>query len=96
MCNCKPRLYTNSQQGFSLDKEVPIDSKCNGYFVQNVGNTLLVLNQYIVLQPNASFALGGNEGEIFTGRLDIQFKLPTPAPPVPSNGAVIVQKIYVE
>jgi len=98
MCDCKKELrpYTTSNQGYTQNAQIPIDRRCNGYTVLNTGNTLLIVNAVMVIQPGASIAVGGNEGEIFVGRLDIQFQLPVPAPGTPVNGAGVMQKVYLD
>lgn len=97
MCsNCKYQKYTSSVRSFGQPSEVPLSELCNAWAVQNAGNMLVVVNQQWILQPGQSLGLGGNEGEIFAGRLDIQFAVPTPAPVTPNPVAVVMQKIYVE
>lgn len=96
MCNCPTRKWTTSEVGYSTPVQVPLSRTCNSYLVQNVGNTLVIINSWVVVQPGQAYAVGGNENEIQDGaRLDIDFRLPTPAPLVPVNGAVAIQKIYV-
>lgn len=96
MCDCKKRKWTTSETGYSSEKVVPLDRHCNSYLVQNVGNTLLIINTFIVVQPLQAYAVGGNENEEQEGaRLDISFRLPAVPPLTPVNGAVVVQKIYV-
>lgn len=73
--------------------QVPIGNNVNGFTVKNAGNTILMFNQE-PLQPGESQSIGGNEGEIYTGRVSIFFMLPTPAPGTPVNSAWITIKFY--
>lgn len=85
--NSVPNQYSNPGQ-------IPLDPYCNGLTVKNGGNTLLLF-QGETLQPQESKAIGGNRKELFRGRIDIDFALPTPAPPTPINLAIVTQKVYV-
>jgi hypothetical protein len=73
--------------------QVQIGDNVNGFTVKNAGNTIVFFNQE-PLQPGESQTIGGNEGEIFVGRVDIYFKLPVPAPLTPVNMAWITVKFY--
>jgi hypothetical protein len=73
--------------------QVQIGNNVNGVTVKNAGNTIVIFNQE-PLQPGESESIGGNEGEIFVGRVDIFFTLPVPPPLVPVNMAWIIVKYY--
>jgi hypothetical protein len=81
----------NLQQGTA---QVPMGNNVNGFVIKNAGNTIVLFNNE-PLQPGESQSVGGNEGEIFDGRVDIYFRLPTPAPGTPVNSAWITVKYYV-
>jgi hypothetical protein len=72
---------------------VQIGNNVNGFTVKNAGNTIVVFNQE-QLQPGESFTVGGNIGEIYSGRVDIYFRLPVPPPGTPVNMCWITVKFY--
>lgn len=74
--------------------QVQLPVNVNGVSVHNTGNTIVLCNED-PLQPGESKTIGGNWGEIFTGRIFIRFILPTPAPAVPVNQATVTSKFYV-
>jgi hypothetical protein len=74
--------------------QVPIGNDVNGFVVKNAGNTLVVFKGE-QLQPGESQSVGGNEGEIYNGRVDIFFQLPVPAPGTPVNMCYVTVKYYV-
>jgi hypothetical protein len=87
--------YNTSVQVYQgLPKQVVVAELLNGITVSNEGNTLVIF-QGDTLQPGTFKAIQGNAGEIFSGRIDISFELPVPAPIVPVNMAVVTQKYYV-
>lgn len=78
-----------------------LDAKCNGVTIINQGNGAAIVNQvYLNASPlnvsatdryaGESLAIGGNEGEILTGRLQVAF-----APAVTQPLVIIVQKYYL-
>jgi hypothetical protein len=73
--------------------QVPIGDNVNGFVVKNSGNTIVMFNRE-PLQPGESQTVGGNEGEIYVGRVDIFFVLPIPAPAVPIDSCWITVKYY--
>lgn len=86
-------LYNTSTLEYTAQRSVVLDKLCNGVTVINKGNTIAMWNG-LPLQPNESMTVGGNVGEVFVGRVDISFSLPTPAPPTPVNSAWVIQKFY--
>jgi hypothetical protein len=76
-------------------QSVNVDPLCNGFVVKNEGNTLVKIMGETIL-PNASKSVGGNLGEIFEGKIDLYFALPTPAPATPINLCIVTQKVYVK
>jgi len=97
-CGCTgrktARMYNSSTQDYSRQTSVVPDKLCNGVTVINKGNTIALWNG-LPLVPGESMTVGGNEGEVYIGRIDISFALPVPAPPVPINQAFVIQKFYV-
>ena len=71
------------------------DPLCNGFVIKNEGNTLVRVMGETIL-PNASKSVGGNYGEVYEGKVDLFFSLPTPAPLTPVNLCIITQKVYVK
>jgi hypothetical protein len=101
MCNCKTTFFKNLieynvvTQEYSLPQQVVLDRYCNGLVIKNAGNTLVII-MGDTLQPGESKSIGGNYGEVYRARTDINF-LPPPVPPlVTQNLAVVTQKFYLE
>jgi hypothetical protein len=88
-------LFNITMQEYTEQRNVVVDKLCNGVTVINKGNTIAMWNQ-LPLLPDESMTVGGNEGEVFVGRVDITFALPTPAPASPQNSAWVIQKFYVD
>jgi len=86
-------LYNMSQQEYSAPRSVNIDKLCNGVTVLNAGTVYVTWNG-IPIAPGASMTVGGNEGEIFVGRVDIGFFTQTPAPGTIVKSAWVIQKFY--
>jgi hypothetical protein len=78
-----PLPYTTSQQ-------VQLMRPCNGWTVINQGKTNVTVNGTILLLPQEFIAVGGNEGEEYTGYLRITFANNAN----PGNNAVVLQKFY--
>ena len=100
MCNCvgctgkrKPRYYNTTTQEYTALRSVNVDKMCNGFSVNNAGTTIVTLNGE-PLQPGQSKTVGGNEDEIYVGRIDLAFIVPTPAPSTIINSAWVTQKFY--
>jgi hypothetical protein len=87
--------YNTTTQEYTEQRSVNLDKLCNGVTVINKGNTIVMWNG-LPLVPDESMTVGGNKGEVFVGRVDISFSLPTPAPPTPVNSAWVIQKFYEE
>lgn len=85
--------YNVSSQTYSNVTDVQWDKYLNGFFIHNTGNTLLIFNND-VLQPGDTKTVGGNYGEIYDGRINLMFRLPTPAPLTPENEVIVTQKFY--
>jgi hypothetical protein len=94
-CTGKRELvpYNISQQNYVKQESVNIDKLCNGVTVLNAGTTFATWNG-IPLAPGQSLTVGGNEGEIYKGRVDIAFFTQTPAPAMITNSAWVIQKFY--
>lgn len=84
-------LYNFTTEQYSQPSQVKVDEFCNGITVKNIGAApaATVLFNGIPLLINESFSLGGNEREIFRGRIDIDFT------GLGSTLAVVIQKYYL-
>ena len=90
------RKYNIFKRNFAQNTtQVPIGNNVNGFTIKNAGNTIVMFNNE-PLQPGESQSVGGNEGELYIGRVDIFFMLPTPAPGTPVNSCWITVKFYTE
>jgi hypothetical protein len=85
--------YNSSYTQYSIPSNIVVDRLCNSYTVINIGTTVMTVNG-IPLNPGVpgtnngeSFSLGGNKGEIFTGRIDIGFATGV-------GLCVVIQKFY--
>jgi hypothetical protein len=87
--------YNTDTQEYSAQRSVVVDRLCNGFSVNNAGTTIVMLNGE-PLQPGQSKTVGGNEGEIYVGRIDISFLIPTPAPSTIVFSAWVTQKFFLE
>lgn len=83
-------------QHYQKSGKVPLDRLTNGFTVRNDGNSNVVVNGE-TLPPGAFKAIGGNYGEIYAGRLDINFNITgiMPAPNPVINDAVVTNKYYM-
>src|ERR1700719_5362979 len=86
--------FNTSVQQYSGPQQVIIAENLNAIAVKNEGTTMVIF-QFDTLQPGESKSIGGNEGEIYDARIDISFLVPTPAPAVITNLAVVSQKFYL-
>jgi hypothetical protein len=74
-----------------------IEKNCNGFTVTNIGDTIVKVNDQIFYPgvPGTSLgdsrSFGGNEGEIYMGRLKVAFQTPLGVAPQ----IEVVQKVYV-
>jgi hypothetical protein len=89
----RPKYYNTTTQEYRSLRSVPVDARCNGFTVNNAGTTIVTLNGE-PLQPGQSKTVGGNEGEIYVGRIDLAFYTPSPAPSTIVNSAWVTQKFY--
>lgn len=87
--------YYFSSVVYYAGASVEVEPKCNAMTFCNIGTTDAMINAAIPLHPGNSVAngeawtIGGNKGEILTGRVDISF-------PAGEGGAVlVVQKYYL-
>jgi|HubBroStandDraft_4_1064222.scaffolds.fasta_scaffold46812_2 hypothetical protein len=86
--------YDTNTEIISQPKKITLDLNCNGITVKNIGNSIVIVDGNPLL-PLEALNIGGNKGEIYTGRHNISFQ-PNPAVVVPEiDLAVIVQKFYV-
>jgi hypothetical protein len=89
----RPQFYNTTTQEYTVQRSVNVEKLCNGVTVINKGNTIAMWNG-LPLNPGESMTVGGNEGEVFVGRIDISFTMPTPPPGSPVNSAWVIQKFY--
>lgn len=85
--------YNLNARTFTAPANVSFADFTNGFTVRNTGTTWLIASG-ILLKPGESFAIGGNRGEIFEGRIDLKFQLQSPAPAVVVNEALVSEKFY--
>lgn len=88
--------YNTDTQHYHQSGKIPLDRLTNGFTIRNAGNSNVVVNGD-TLPPGAFKAFGGNYGEIYAGRLDINFNITgiTPAPAQVINDAVLTNKYYM-
>jgi hypothetical protein len=86
-------FYNSTTQEYTVQHSVVVDKLCNGATVINKGTTLALWNG-LPLNPGESMTVGGNEGEVYVGRIDISFQIPVPAPATIVNSAWVIQKFY--
>lgn len=87
--------YNTAVQVYTLPVQAPIDPYCNGITIKNSGNTNVIF-QGDLLAPGESKFIGGNRAEVYIGRIDLNFALPTPAPVTPQNSCTVTVKYYVD
>jgi hypothetical protein len=86
--------YNTTAQEYVKQHSVNLSKLCNGVTVLNAGTTFVTWNG-VPLGPGQSMTVGGNEGEEFIGRVDLNFFTQSPAPPTIINSAWVIQKFYV-
>jgi hypothetical protein len=94
-CTGKRKMvfYNTTTQEYTALRSVVVDKRCNGFTVNNAGTTIVTVNGE-PLQPGDTKTVGGNEGEVYVGRIDLAFYTPTPAPSIIVNSAWVTQKFY--
>lgn len=97
-CDCDKKeqilFYNTNTQAYYAQAKVFFPPMCNGFVVKNAGNQLLIFDDE-TLQPGESKAVGGNKGEIFIGRKDLNFQVPAGFVGTPNNVAYVTFKYYV-
>lgn len=87
-------FYNLTPQTYRTDTKVEVDPYCNGFTAVNIGTTPLIINGVPLLPPavaggiGESVSFGGNRGEVYIGRIDLQFPNGT------GGVALITQKVY--
>lgn len=77
-------VYNLSIQEYQQNLQVDTQNFCNGFTARNIGTDIV----YVMgdpLAPNEFKAIGGNRGEIFSGRIDIRF----------AGGAGLIKNVLV-
>jgi hypothetical protein len=85
--------YNTVSQNYTQLKSVVVEKNCNGVTVLNAGTTVVMWNG-VPIAPGASMTVGGNQGEVYIGRVDINFFTQTPPPTTIINSAWVIQKFY--
>ncbi len=80
--------YNLSVQIYNQPEQIPVMDFCNGWTARNIGTSNVII-MGDTLAPNESKAIGGNRGEIYTGRIDLNFT------GVGNNLCLITQKYYM-
>lgn len=88
MCQEKILKYTVATSVVTVSGFYDQDPLCNGLAFKNNGTSVAVVKGAAV-QPGESFQLGGNRGEVFTGRVDISFVAGG------ANALLVVEKYYL-
>lgn len=64
---------------YTRQQDIEVNAKCNGWTARNLGDDNVRVNGILLLPPIAagtsgeSVSVGGNDGEIYTGRLQVVF-----------------------
>jgi hypothetical protein len=91
---CRKAPYSFIGATYTSNKQLMLDSNCNGITVINKGNTIVYFNGVELLpsltagQTGESLSIGGNSNEILNSRLDISFVDGT------NPKAIVIQKYY--
>jgi len=89
--------YNVIVQTYTEQKEVEVSPLCNGVTIRNIGDQICLINgirllpALVVGGSGESVAFGGNLGEIYKGRLQLQFIAPAGVNPL----VEITQKYYL-
>ena len=76
---------------YNVSGQVNLMRPCNGWTVINQGTTSVQVNGTVMLTPQQMIAVSGNEGEMYTGFLRLNFASNTDA----GNNVLVVQKFFV-
>jgi hypothetical protein len=97
--NCKPTekifYYSTMQRNVVTTGPVKVDRLCNAWEAINIGTIVATVNGIPLNPPAAGEVLGdstsdgGNKGEIYVGRIDVQFAAAA------GGNVIIKQKIYI-
>lgn len=79
--------YTTTFTSYSLSDI--IDSNCNSLVFYNAGTTVCIIENAIPLQPNASFPIDGNLGEVIKKTFQFAFS------GAGVNNLVVIRKTYL-
>lgn len=86
------REYNVTMLPYNRSGQIDLMKPCNGWTVINQGTTNVMVNGTVVLAQGQFLAVGGNEGEAYTGFLRLSFASNTD----PANNVVVLQKFYSE
>ncbi len=94
----KAAYFSVLPQRYSAQQDIKIDKGCNGYTARNIGDTPVMVNGVTLLPAitpgttsGESFAVSGNFGELFAGRISVQFLAPAGTNPL----VEVIQKYYL-
>lgn len=85
------RRYNTAQQDYQANASLLAVIGCNGFTVINTGTNTCFVNGVPVVAGNF-YAVGGNEGEIYVGKIILTFAAQNAA----GNDAWVVQKFFLE
>ena len=88
----RTRRYNIFPQMYTAPHNVNVDKGCNGFTVKNTSATTTALLNGVPILPLESVTFGGNENEIYVGRIDISFVTPGSA----ANQVWVIQKFYMD
>lgn len=86
------RGYNVVPEQYNRSTQVALMKPCNGWTVINQGSTTVTVNGTVQLTQGEFLAVGGNEGEEYTGFLRLSFVSNVD----PNNNVVVLQKFYTD
>lgn len=90
--------YNIQGSSYTVNTEIPVEQNCNAFTVINEGDGIAFVNG-IELKPyppghpeltGEAVTVGGNIGEVYSGRIEIKFEIGQAAPKV-----VVIKKYYL-
>jgi hypothetical protein len=85
--------YNISGEAYTGPGSLPLDPLCNGFTIINTGNSTLLWKGDPIAPGNFK-AIGGNYGEVFAGRLDVNYQAAVPQPLPRIDSCYVTQKFY--
>lgn len=87
------RFFNFSAKEYTQNGLLDLDSQCNGINILNTGSSVVSVNGIPLAAPGSgnsvgdSYSMGGNRGEILSGRISITFA-------GGEGNAIVIQKFY--